>query len=173
MSLSRNANILLPTPDTRRLLIKWIVALLVPTVVFILWGGESIINTVISPATAGGGVPTDTGSLVEAAIFTAVFYVVVLLLVSYLVAADSGRRGTIELWIDIAVFALVPLVLVILFGNLILGLALSFVVWLVYFFVRNTVRKMRHYTLPPPLESLKSLNTEQRSAIMVRAKLGG
>lgn len=173
MSLSRNANILLPTPDTRRLLIKWIVALLAPVVVFTLWGGESIINAVISPATAGGGVPTDTGSLIEAAIFTAVFYAVILLLVSYLVAADSGRRGMIELWIEVVVFTLVPLVLVILFYNLILGLALSVVVWLVYFFVRNIVRKVRHYTPPPPLESLKAIGTEHRSVLMNRAVLGG
>ncbi len=80
MCLAKNANSLLPTPDTRRLLIKWIVALLAPVVVFTLWGGESIINAVISPTTAGGSVPTDTGSLIEAAIFTAVFYAVVLLL---------------------------------------------------------------------------------------------
>ena len=173
MSLSRNFNILLPTPDTRRLLIKWIVALLAPVVVFVLWGGESIINAVISPATAGGGVPTDPGSLIEAAIFTAVFYVVVLLLVGYLVAADSGRRGMIELWIEVIVFTLVPLVLVILFYNLILGLALSVVVWLVYFFVRNVVRKVRHYTPPPPLESLKAINAEQRSELINRAILGG
>ncbi|HLX39789.1 MAG TPA: branched-chain amino acid ABC transporter permease [Ktedonobacteraceae bacterium] len=173
MSLSRNFNILPPTPDTRRLLIKWIVALLAPVVVFVLWGGESIINAVISPATAGGGVPTDPGSLIEAAVFTAVFYVVVLLLVSYLVAADSGRRGMIELWIEVVVFTLVPLVLVILFYNLILGLALSVVVWLVYFFVRNVVRKVRHYTPPPPLESLKVIDAEQRSELINRAILGG
>ena len=173
MSLSRNSNNLLPTPDTRRLLIKWIVALLVPVVVFTLWGGESIINAVISPATASGGVPTDTGSLIEAAIFTAAFYAVVLLLVSYLVAADSGRRGMIELWIDVIVFALVPLVLVILFYNMILGLALSVVVWLVYFYVRNVVRKVRHYTPPPPLAGLKPIDAEQRSTLMSRAILGG
>lgn len=155
MSLSRNSNILLPTPDTRRLLIKWIVALLAPVVVFTLWGGESIINAVISPSTAGGGVPTDIGSLIEAAIFTTVFYAVVLVLVSYLVAADSGRRGMIELWIEVIVFTLVPLVLVILFYNLILGLALSVVVWLVYFFVRNIVRKVRHYT-PPTIREPES-----------------
>ncbi len=173
MSLSTNSNILLPAPDTRRLLIKWIVAFLVPVVVFTLWGGESIINAAISPATAGGGVPTDTGSLIAAAIFTAAFYAVILLLVSYLVAADSGRRSMIELWLEVIVFALVPLVLVILFGNLILGLALSVVVWLVYFYVRNVVRKARHYTPPPPLASLKAIDADQRSTLMNRAILGG
>lgn len=172
MFLSRSSNILLPASDTRKLLIKWVVALLVPVVVFTLWGGESIINAVISPATASGGVPTDTGSLVAAAIFTAVFNIVVLLLAGYLVAADSGRRGMIELWIEVVVFALVPLILVILFG-LILGIALAAVVWLAYFYVRNVVRKARNYTPPPPLASLKSISTEQRSVLMSRAILGG
>ncbi len=172
MSLSRSSNILLTTSDTRRLLIKWVVALLVPVVVFTLWGGESIINAVISPATASGGVPTDTGSLIGAAIFTVIFYGVILLLAGYLVAADSGRRGMIELWIEVIVFALVPLILVIPFG-LILGLALAAVVWLAYFFARNILRKARHYVPPPPLESLKAIDAEQRSILMNRAILGG
>ncbi|HEY6541632.1 MAG TPA: branched-chain amino acid ABC transporter permease, partial [Ktedonobacteraceae bacterium] len=172
MSLSRSSNILLPTQDTRRLLIKWVVALLVPVVVFTLWGGESIVNTIISPSTSSGNVPTDTGSLVAAALFTVAFYIIVLLLAGYVVAADSGRRGMIELWIDVVVFALVPLVLVIFFG-LILGLALSAVVWLVYFLVRNFVRKARHYVPPPPLENLKALDAGQRSVLIGRATLGG
>lgn len=172
MSLSRSSNILLPTSDTRRLLIKWVVALLVPVVVFNLWGGESIINAVISPATASGGVPTDTGSLIGAAIFTAVFYIVLMLLAGYLVAADSGRRGMIEVWIEVVIFALVPLIFVIPFG-LILGLALAAVVWLVYFALRNILRKARHYTPPPPLESLKPVDAEQSSILMSRAVLGG
>jgi hypothetical protein len=74
VSLTRSSNSLLPTPDTRRLLIKWVVALLAPVIVFTLWGGESIVNAVISPSTAGGGVPTDALSLTLAAIFTVVFY---------------------------------------------------------------------------------------------------
>ncbi len=172
MSLSRSSGTLIPTPNTRRLLIKWVVALLAPVVVFTLWGGESIINAVISPSTASGGVPTDTLSLILATVFTVVFYIVVLLLVGYLVAADSGRRSMVDLWIEVIVFALVPLALVIPLG-LILGIALSVVVWLVYFAVRNFLRKVRHYMPPPPLESLKALDAEQRSALMNRAILGG
>ncbi len=172
MSLSRSSNSLLPTPDTRRVLIKWVVALLVPVVLFTLWGGESIVNTIISPSTSSGNVPTDTGSLVAAAIFTVAFYIIVLMLAGYLVAADSGRRGMIEVWIDVVVFAVIPLVLVIPFG-LILGLALSAVAWLIYFLVRNVVRKARHYVPPPPLESLKALDAEQRLQLIARATLGG
>ena len=167
-----SAGMLHPAPDTRRLLIKWIVALLVPVIVFTLWSGESIINAVISPATASGDVPSDPISLIEAAVFTAAFYVAVLLLAGYLVAADSGRRGTIELWLDVLIFALVPLIFVILFG-LIIGLALCAVVWPAYFYGRSLVRKARHYEPPPPLESLKVMNDEQRAALMSRASAGG
>ena len=172
MSTSISSGMLLPTADTRKLLIKWIVALLVPVAVFTFWSGEAIINAVISPATASGNVPTDPVSLIQAAIFTTAFYVAVLLLAGYLVAADSGRRDMIELWIDVLTFALVPLVLVIFFG-LIIGLALCAVVWPLYFFGRNLVRKARHYTPPPPLESLKVMDAEQRAVLMSRATAGG
>src|SRR5713226_8067991 len=162
----------MPSPDTRRLLIKWVVALLVPVLVFTLWSGESIINAVISPGTASGGVPTDPVSLIEAAIFTVVFYIAVLLLSGYLVAADSGRRNMIEMWVDVLTFALVPLILVIFFG-LIIGLALCAIVWPVYFLIRNQVRKALNYTAPSPLEGLKLLDAEQRVLVMERAIAGG
>jgi ABC-type branched-subunit amino acid transport system permease subunit len=172
VSTSISSNMLLPAPDTRKLLIKWIVALLVPVLVFTLWSGESIINAVISPGTASGNVPTDPVSLIEAAIFTVVFYIAVFLLSGYLVAADSGRRSMIELWLDVLIFALVPLILVILFG-LIIGLALCAVVWPVYLYGRSLVRKARHYTPPAPLEALKVMGAEQRAALMSRAVAGG
>jgi len=172
VSTSISSNMLLPAPDTRKLLIKWIVALLVPVLVFTLWSGESIINAVISPGTASGNVPTDPVSLIESAIFTVVFYVAVLTLAGYLVAADSGRRGMVELWLDVLIFALVPLILVILFG-LIIGLALCAVVWPAYLYGRSLVRKARHYTPPAPLEALKVMDAEQRAALMSRATAGG
>ncbi len=172
MSTSISSGMLLPVPDTRKLLIKWVVALLVPVAVFTLWSGESIINAVISPATVSGNVPTDPVTLIQSAIFTAAFYVAVLLLAGYLVAADSGRRGMIELWIDVLIFALVPLVLVIFFG-LIIGIALCVVIWPAYFYGRDLVRKARHYTPPLPLESLTVMDAEQRAVLMSRATAGG
>src|SRR6202030_1799150 len=75
-------------------------------------------------------------------------------------------------WIEVIVFALLPLLLVIPFG-LILGLALSAVGWLAFFSVRNILRKARHYTPPPPLANLKAIDAEQRSILMNRAILGG
>jgi ABC-type branched-subunit amino acid transport system permease subunit len=171
MSTLMSSSMLLPAPDTRKLLVKWIVALLVPVVIFTLWSGESIINAVISPATAGGNVPTDPVSLIEAAIFTVIFYIAVLLLAGYVVAADTGRRSAIETWTDILIFAVVPLILVILFG-LIIGLALCAIVWPLYFLVRNQLRKARHYTPPPPLESLTVIDAEQRAVLIGRATAG-
>jgi len=172
VSTSVSSRTFLPERDTRQRLIKWIVALLVPVMVFTIWSGESIINAVISPGTASGNVPTDFPSLVQAAIFTAIFYVAVIALAGYLVAADSGRRGMLELWVDVLVFALVPLVLVIFFG-LIIGLALCAIVWPVYFLIRNQVRKALNYTAPSPLEGLKLLDAEQRVLVMERAIAGG
>ena len=172
MSVSVNNSGLLPGRDMRTLLIKWIVALLVPVAVFTFaWSGEAIINNVILGLITPGSTPYDTPTLIAAAIFILVFYVTVVALAGYLVAADSGSRGMLELWIDILIFALVPLVLVILSG-LIIGLALSAVIWPLYFFVRNLLRKARHYTPPPPQAKLKVLTTEQQSELMRRAIAG-
>src|SRR5436853_4334906 len=107
MSTSISSRMLLPARDTRKLLIKWVVALLVPLTVFTLWSGESIINAVIAPGSVGLNVPTDPVSRIQAAIFVTVFYAAVITLSVYLVADDSGRRGIIELWMDLVVFSLV------------------------------------------------------------------
>ncbi|TMC22475.1 MAG: branched-chain amino acid ABC transporter permease [Chloroflexi bacterium] len=172
MSTSISSRMLLPARDTRMLLIKWIVALLVPLAVFTLWSGESIINAVIAPGSVGLNVPTDPVSRIQAAIFVTVFYASVIALAGYLVAADSGRRSIIELWTDIFIFTVVPLILIIFFG-LIIGLALCAVVWPIYFYARGLLRKARHYVPPPPLESLEVINAEQRSVLMSRATAGG
>ncbi|HLZ81233.1 MAG TPA: hypothetical protein VKP04_06340, partial [Ktedonobacteraceae bacterium] len=172
MSTSVTSGIFAPAPDTRQRLIKWIVALLVPVVVFTIWGGETIINTVISPGTASGDVPRDTGTLIQAGIFIVIFYAAIIALAGYLVAADSGRRGMVELWLDILVFALVPLLLIIVFG-LVIGIAVCVVVWAVYFLIRGRLRKALHYTPPVPLASLKVLDAEGRILLIDRAIAGG
>src|SRR5256885_3245559 len=172
MSTSISSRMLLPARDTRKLLIKWVVALLVPLAVFTLWSGESIINAVIAPGSVGLNVPTDPVSRIQAAIFVTVFYAAVITLASYLVAADSGRRSMIELWTDIFIFTVVPLILIIFFG-LIIGIALCAVVWPIFFYVRGLLRKARHYVPPPPLGSLDVINAEQRSVLMSRATAGG
>jgi ABC-type branched-subunit amino acid transport system permease subunit len=172
MSTSISSYLFRPALDTRRLLIKWVVALLVPVVVFTLWGGEAIINAVLAPGTASAGVPTDPISLVEAALFITIFYATVTVLTGYLVAADSGRRSMLGIWLDVLIFALVPLVLVISSG-LIIGLALCAIVWPTYFYIRNRIRKARGDTLTLPAESVKVLDAEQRSTLISRATAGG
>lgn len=162
----------LPTPDSRRLLIKWVVGLLVPVLVFtFIWSGEAIINQVLVGFVTGTS-GMDTPTLIQAAIFILIFYAAIMGLTGYLVAADSGRRGMFELWIDLVVFTLIPLLLVMSLG-LIIGLAISVVLWMVYFYVRRVVRKRIGYTPPPPLANLKILDAEQRAAIMNRAEQGG
>jgi ABC-type branched-subunit amino acid transport system permease subunit len=173
MSTAVSARMLLPARNTQLLLVKWIVALLIPLAVFtFVWSGEEIVNNVMLGILSSGGTSYAASALVQAAVFIIIFYATVITLAGYLVAADTGRRGMVELWIDVAIFALVPLVLVILVG-LIIGLALSVIVWAVFFYVRGLVRKARNYTPPRLIENLGVLSTEQRTAVMDRAIAGG
>jgi len=162
-----------PARESRELLIKWIVALLVPVLVFtFVWKGEAIVNNVLLGLINPGSTPLATPELIEAAIFVVAFFGSIMALVGYLVAADSGSRGMFELWIDIAIFVLVPLLLVMSLG-LIIGLSLCVIIWPLYFLVRRRVRQALHYTPPPPLKSLKVLDAEQRSILMSRATTAG
>jgi len=164
---------LLPARDTRALLIKWVVGLLVPVIVFtFVWSGEQILNNVLLGLTGAGSTLYDTPTLIQAAIFIVVFYASMMALVGYLAAADSGNRGMIELWIDLAVFTLVPMLLALSLG-LVVGLALCAVIWPLYFIVRRRVRKALHYTPPTPLKALKVLDAEQRVVLLSRGAAGG
>ena len=165
------ANTLVPERDTRALLIKWIVGLLVPIAVFtFLWSGEAIINQSLLSILGLGGV-SEIGVLIQITLFIIVFYATVITLAGYLVAADSGQRGMIALWVDIVVYVLLPLFLVISQG-LIIGLALSAALLLVYFFIRRRVYKALHITPPPPLQNLKVLDAEQQVGLKKRAIMG-
>lgn len=173
MSASISNSILRPGLETRNILVKWLVALLVPVAIFtFVWSGEEIVNQIMigifSPANASYDVPT----LIQASIFVVIFYAAIMALAGYFVAADSGRRSILEIWLDITIFMVVPLLLIIPTG-LIIGLALSVIVWGIFFYVRTLVRRARHYTPPPPLESLSVLNAEQRTVLMSRAIAGG
>jgi ABC-type branched-subunit amino acid transport system permease subunit len=164
---------LVPKRASRMLLIKWIVGLLVPVAVFtFVWSGEAIVNNALLSLLMPGSITLDISTVIQVAIFILIFYATVIALAGYVVAADSGQRRMIELWIDIAIFVLVPLFLVISQG-LIIGLALCAIIWPVYFFVRRRVRQMRHYTPPPPLKNLNILDAEQRVTLMNRATMGG
>jgi ABC-type branched-subunit amino acid transport system permease subunit len=165
------ANTLVPARNTRALLIKWIVGLLVPIAVFtFVWSGEAIINNTLL-GLLGQGAVTNIPLLVQLTIFIVIFYATVIALAGYLVAADSGLRGMYELWIDVAVFVLVPLFLVQSLG-LIIGLALCAVIWPLYFFARRRLYRALNYTPPTPLLNLKVLDAEQRAELKRRAILG-
>jgi ABC-type branched-subunit amino acid transport system permease subunit len=173
-ALISNGNILRPQRDVRLLLVKWIVALFVPIAVFtFIWSGEEIINNVflglMNTASSNYDIPT----LIQSAIFIGLFYATIIAFVGYLVAADSGRRRMIEIWIDVLIFAVVPLLLVVAIGDLFISLAFSAVIWIIYFLVRNRVRIALHYVAPPLTESLKVLDAEQRANLIGRATLGG
>ena len=162
---------LVPERDTRALLIKWFVGLLVPLAVFtFVWSGEEIINQSLLTLLGLGSI-SDIAVLIEITLFIVVFYATVIALAGYLVAADSGQRGMIELWIDIVFYVLLPLFLVISEG-LIIGLALTAVLLMVYFFIRRRVYKALHITPPPPLQNLKALDVEQRAGLKNRAIMG-
>ena len=78
------ANTLVPARDTRTLLIKWIVGLLVPMAVFtFVWSGESIINNALLGVFGLGGV-SDIATLIQIALFLLIFYATVITLAGYL-----------------------------------------------------------------------------------------
>lgn len=170
MSISINPRMLL----RNTILIKWIVALLVPLIVFtFVWSGDKIVNNVLLDLLSLGKASASLSELIEAAIFVVIFYSTILVLVGYLVAADSGNRGMLDLWLDILVFTVVPIILVVLINDLIIGLAASSVVWLLYVYGRGRVRKAMHYMASPPLENLDVLDTERRDTLLSRAIAGG
>ena len=179
MSVPMNTSnrLFLPARDTRMLLIKWVVALIVPLAVFnFVWQGDALINNVILGFINPASAPVTNGQLVEAVIFIAIFYLTLLALAGYLVAADSGRRGVLEVWIDILIFTVVPILLIVATSNnLILGLALCGIVWPIYFILRRRIPFLSFLnpkSVPQP-EGLRLIDSEQRAIMMGRARAGG
>jgi ABC-type branched-subunit amino acid transport system permease subunit len=165
---------LAPSRETRALLVKWLVALLVPIAVFtFVWNGEAIVNNAFLGLFAPKLTSYDLGTSLQASIFIALFYSTVIGLAGYLVAADSGRRGMFELWLNVLIFVVLPLLFIISVSNLIIGLTGAVIVWGLYFLVRRLVRKVRPAAAPAPIETLKVLYADQRTALMRRAWAGG
>ncbi len=178
MSTVQVFGLLRPPRDTRQLLIKWVVALLVPVMIFTLWSGEGIVNTVISPSTAPFGLPTRPIALVQAAIFAAIFYLMAPVLAGYLVGTDSGRQSMFVTWLDVVFFAIVPLVFMIVTTNLIIGLAISIVVLALYSYGKNLVSKRLLHVAPSTassgvVELPLVLDSERRATLLSRAGAGG
>lgn len=130
--------------DTRPFLFKWGIALLVPVLVYtFLWQGDSVINGaflgLLYPTNPTYAVmPADR--MVQALVFSALFYLVVVALGGYLVAVDSGRRKALDVWWDVLLFAIVPIIVIAQTNNLVIGIALAAVVWGVFFLIRNVLR---------------------------------
>ena len=131
--------------DTRPLLLKWGIALLVPVLIYtFLWQGDSMINAAFlgllypnNPAYAI--MPVDR--LVQALVFSVLFYLVVMALGGYLVAVDSQRRKPVEVWVDVLLYAVVPIVAIAETNNLVIGIAIAAVIWGAFFLVRNILRR--------------------------------
>jgi ABC-type branched-subunit amino acid transport system permease subunit len=147
--------------DTRPFLFKWGIALLVPVLVYtFLWQGDSVINGaflgLLYPNNSTYAVaPVDR--LVQALFFSALFYLAVVAFGGYLVAVDNGRRSSVAVWVDVLLYALVPIILISQTNNLVIGIALSSVVWGVYFLLRNILRnRARHLIQDRPLSDQNS-----------------
>ena len=110
-----------PARSTPLLLLKWLVALFVPLLVFTLWTGEGMVNNVwlwfLDPANVDTNTYTDTGMVVQTALFVIIVYAATIALAGYLVAADSGRRGLLEVWADVLFFIVAPLALIAMTQN--------------------------------------------------------
>ncbi|HLX55938.1 MAG TPA: hypothetical protein VKR83_02835 [Ktedonobacteraceae bacterium] len=173
MSVSMSTNRFLPSRDTLILLIKWVLALLIPIVVFnFVWQGDSLINNVILGFINPSNALVSSGQLVEAVVFILTFYLTVFGLAGYLVAADSGKRGMVEVWVDMVVFTVVPILLISFTDNLIIGLALCAIVWPIYFLIRRRLKLLPKSQAVPQLKLLL-VDNEQKAAMLSRAKMGG
>ncbi len=168
---------LTPTGNMRTLLMKWLIALLVPVSIFtFVWGGEAIVNnsllTLLSQGTKGE-TQESFGAAVAAFLFILLFYGIITTLTGYLIAADSGRRKAIDLWIDVAMFVLLPLLLIIATSNLLLGLTFCAILWPIYFLVRNRVRRLTRYIAPSPVEVVEPLDASGKKVLLQRGMMGG
>lgn len=173
-SLLINTRALLSVRDNRAVLLKWLVTLLVPVAFFtFVWSGEQIVNNVLLGIFSPKLSSFDTPTIIIGGIFILIFYATMIALAGYLVAADSGRRGSVELWVDTLFFVMVPLLLVFFTVNLLLGLALTAVVWIIYLPIRTRVNNARNAEPLAPLPSLKVLDEERQAVLMNRAQTGG
>ena len=160
--------------DTRPFLLKWGIALLVPVLIYTFaWQGDSVINGaflgLLYPNNSNYAVmPVDR--LVQSLVFSALFYLMVLGFGGYLVAVDSGRRKPVDVWVDVLLYAVVPIVMISQTNSLVLGIAISAVIWGVFILVRNILRRRFKVMLPlPPLATAPTSVSNQelrRRAIM-------
>ncbi len=168
VTTTRNfAGLLRPDREMRGLLVRWLVALLVPLLIFtFIWQGDAVINNVLLGLMNPAHLPTTVDKAIEAVLFMFVLYAGVIALAGYLVAADSGRRNTRNIWLDSLLFAVVPVFLISLLNDIVLGIAISGVVWAVFFSIRKWLKFLSE---PPVTENLPAFSNEE---LRWRALLG-
>ncbi len=131
------AGLLRPERELRALLVRWLVALLVPLLIFtFIWQGDAVINNVLLGFMNPAHATTSADKAIESGLFMIVLYALVIMLAGYLVASDSGRRKTANIWFDSLLFAVVPIFLISLLNDIVLGIAVASIVWALFFSVR-------------------------------------
>ncbi|HEY1350104.1 MAG TPA: hypothetical protein VGF67_10810 [Ktedonobacteraceae bacterium] len=169
--------LLLPARDARRLVIKWVVALLIPLLVFtFVWNGEAAINQILLGFFVRGsavGSQYDIPTLVGATLFFVLFSIALTALVGYASAADSGKQRPLFLWVSMLVFTVVPLLLVSIANDLFVGLSFSVLVWLPYLLIVWFWRRSHPLAAAAPLERVAPLDAEQQAELLRRATAGG
>lgn len=166
---------LLPARDTRALLIKWTVALLVPIVIFTFaWSGAQIINETLPWLFNPAGSLYSPNVVFESVIFSALFYLTLVALAGYLIAIDSGQQGMIGLWIDIVIYAVLPVLIIspVVTNNLIIGLALCALLWGAYYLVRKRLMRLLGESIDTAPRKQVTLSDEQQAIVMNRATQG-
>src|SRR5581483_8162302 len=169
--------LLSPEREARRLVVKWVVALLIPLLVFtFVWNGEAAINQIligffVRSITIGS--LYDIPTLIGATIFFVLFYIALTAFVGYAVAADSGKQKALFLWISMLVFTVVPIILISLADDLFVGLSFSVLAWIPYFLSIWLWRKFHPAAATPPLERVGLLTGEQQENLVRRAVTGG
>jgi ABC-type branched-subunit amino acid transport system permease subunit len=176
VATSTNSRSLIPGRDQLSLLLKWLVALLVPVFIFTFWNGEGMLNNALlwflDPRLVNANTYINQGFVIQTLIFLAVLYTTTTAFAGYLVASDSGRRGFFEIWVEILLFIITPLILIITVNNFLLGIAGAAILWMLYFSLRPIVYKLLHYQPPTPLVQPPVLDTRHRQHMLNRARSG-
>jgi ABC-type branched-subunit amino acid transport system permease subunit len=176
MAVSVSSRGLLPNAQTGKLLLKWLPVVLVPIAVFtFVWSGEAIVNQALL------GVLDPLNPIFDHNIwfdflnffFVILVYGTTIVLQGYLVAADSGRRSIVEVWLDSLFTIVLPLIFLYITNNLLIGLAIGVIFWGIYNLVRRRIRAALHYAPPAPLDAVQVMDTEQQAGLLRLARLGG
>jgi ABC-type branched-subunit amino acid transport system permease subunit len=169
--------LLLPARDARRLVIKWVVALLIPLLVFtFVWNGDAAINQILLGffvRSSAIGSQYDIPTLVGATLFFVLFSIALTALVGYATAADSGKQRPLFLWVSMLIFTVIPILLISVANDLFVGLSFSVLVWLPYLLITWFWRRSHPLATAAPLGHVAALDAEQQADLLRRAMAAG